>query len=96
MTDDVTDFMAYGGFTDPVTKVNFIVVRHGRTKKGEWRKLCAAINTLIKPWKDDDGTRSKKVYWNVDGDPTPGSLWSNSKSRRYEWIGEALVEVAGC
>ena len=87
----VVDFIVYGSFVDPTTGVNFIVIRMPAGRVPWQKKIIPAVRRLVKPWTDV----GEELRLDVDGDPKPEehSLWNNSRSRRYEWRSNALVEV---
>lgn len=85
-------FMVYGSFEDPVSKVNFIVMRVPEGHLAWSRKIVPAIYRLVRPWRGLGV--SDRYFWHVDSDPNPKqSLWDTKKARRYQWDGTNFVEV---
>lgn len=100
-----TTFMVYGGGRDdPETGLNFFILRMPAGRQPWSKKIVPAIRAIIrarftaaelrqaaerKHFRGEDD-----LYWNVEGEPEPGSYWTLRKSRptRYLWDGSALVK----
>jgi hypothetical protein len=102
-----TVFMVFGGFNEPTTGKNFIVVRMPKGRVQWSKKIVPAINKLLSPWHTEEQHTAHKrrkwnnsespLAWSVEGD-NPGaenpSLWDLKQAvARYEWNGSALIPV---
>ena len=81
-------FMVYGAFTEPTTKLNFIVV--SMPERGvRWRVAMVAVKRVIRPWFEA-GSKARERTWNVDGDVDGAKKVG---ALHFEWKEGEFVEV---
>jgi hypothetical protein len=83
------DFIVYGGFTEPETGKNFVVIRIPRGRLAWVREVHPAINRLVRGWFP---AKAKDRLWYVDGESLfkegEPRLWDTRGLLKFEWTKE--------
>ncbi|RYD59601.1 MAG: hypothetical protein EOP83_20560 [Verrucomicrobiaceae bacterium] len=101
-----TVFMVYGSFNDPVTNLNFFIVRMPKGRVPWSKKIAPALNRIVRGHFSNEeiqqdrvraqNGRETHIHWNVEGEAhVHGDLWDLKRPvTRYEWNGAELVKLA--